>query len=142
MEQLVATGGSQYAYVGITTEDLTPTLARAVRLPGAHAARSIDTVRPGTPGARAGLRGGTREVDVQRRHFPTGGDVIVAIDGRPVRCADDVVRVVAERLTPGQAATFRSSVAASGCRCPCASASAASDPDAGRQKRATSTAEG
>ena len=36
----------------------------------------------------------------------TGGDVIVAIDGKPVRSADDVVRIVSFDLRPGAVATF------------------------------------
>jgi S1-C subfamily serine protease len=35
-----------------------------------------------------------------------GGDVVVAIGGEPVRSASDVVRIVGERLTPGQVARF------------------------------------
>jgi S1-C subfamily serine protease len=35
-----------------------------------------------------------------------GADVIVAIDGLPVRSADDVVRVVSTRLRPRTTATF------------------------------------
>ena len=38
--------------------------------------------------------------------FKKGGDVIVAIDGRPVQSADDLVRIVSERLEPGQQSTF------------------------------------
>ena len=35
-----------------------------------------------------------------------GGDAIVAIDGLPVRSAEDVVRIVTERLLPGETAAF------------------------------------
>jgi S1-C subfamily serine protease len=35
-----------------------------------------------------------------------GGDAIVAINGVPVRNAEDVVRIVAERLVPGETARF------------------------------------
>ena len=38
--------------------------------------------------------------------FKKGGDVIVGIDGRPVKSADDLVRIVSERLEPGQQSTF------------------------------------
>ena len=36
----------------------------------------------------------------------TGGDVIVEIDGTPVRGADDVVRIVSARLKPKDVAVF------------------------------------
>jgi S1-C subfamily serine protease len=35
-----------------------------------------------------------------------GGDAIVSIDGVPVRSGEDVVRIVAERLVPGERVPF------------------------------------
>jgi S1-C subfamily serine protease len=101
--QLLATGKVAYAYVGITTEDLTPGIARRFGYPVRYGA-VITSVRPGSPGARAGLRGGSRERDFNGVAFTYGGDVLVAIDGSPVRSANDVVRAVSERLRPGQVA--------------------------------------
>src|SRR5581483_1887167 len=105
MEQLLATGTVAYAYVGITTADLTPGLARRFGYPVRYGA-VITSVQPGSPGERARLRGGTEQRDFNGLAFTYGGDVIVAIDGRPVRSANDVVRTVAERLRPGQVSTF------------------------------------
>jgi S1-C subfamily serine protease len=103
--QLVAKGKVSYAYVGITTEDLTPSLARAL---GYHVERGalIVGVNNGSPAQSAGLHGSTREVDVLGRKVPTGGDVIVDIDGRPVHGADDVVRIVSFSLRPKDVAVF------------------------------------
>ena len=105
MEQLLAGGKVAYAYVGITTADLTPGLARRFGYPVRYGA-VITSVRPGSPGERAGLRGGSEQRDFNGLAFTYGGDVLVAIDGRPVRSANDVVRTVAERLRPGQVSTF------------------------------------
>ena len=105
MTQLIETGRVAYAYVGITTDDLTPTLARRFGYAVRYGA-VVTSVRAGTPADRAGLRGGTHEVDFNGETFTTGGDVVVAITGRPVRNADDLVRVVAEELRPGQRADF------------------------------------
>jgi len=61
LQQLRATGTVQYAYVGITTENLTPSIARAF----GYAARQgalIDVVNPGSAGAKAGLHGSDRDV--------------------------------------------------------------------------------
>ncbi|HZO63065.1 MAG TPA: trypsin-like peptidase domain-containing protein [Gaiellaceae bacterium] len=101
MEQLVATGKVAYAYVGVTSEDLTPGIARQFGYPVRYGA-VITSVRPGSPGAKAGLRGGSEERDFNGSAFTYGGDVVVAIGGRPVRSAADVVRAVTERLRPGQ----------------------------------------
>jgi S1-C subfamily serine protease len=105
MEQLLATGKVAYAYVGITTADLTPGLARRFGYPVRYGA-VITSVQPGSPGERAGLRGGTEQRDFNGLGVTYGGDVLVAIDGRPVRNANDVVRAVAERFSPGQVSTF------------------------------------
>jgi 2-alkenal reductase len=104
--QLVAKGKVSYAYVGITTEDMTPSLARAVGYGVDHGALIID-VNDGSPALAARLRGGTREVDVLGiQDLKVGGDVIVAIDGQPVESADDVVRIVSFTLRPNDVAVF------------------------------------
>jgi S1-C subfamily serine protease len=105
MEQLLATGKVSYAYVGITSEDLTPGIARRFGYPVKYGA-VITSVRPGSPGARAGLRGGTDERDFNGVSFTYGGDVLVAVDDSPVRSANDVVRAVSEQLRPGQESIF------------------------------------
>ena len=105
MAQLIATGHVSYAYVGVLTEDLTPSIARRFGYPVTHGA-VITSVVPHTPAAKAGLRGGDKRETVFAQQFTRGGDVIVAIDGTPVASAEDVVRTVTERLSPGQRATF------------------------------------
>jgi S1-C subfamily serine protease len=104
--QLVTTGRVRYAYVGITTEDLTPALANALGYSVKQGAL-IEGVHAKSPGAAAGLHGSSKPTDVLGyTGLKTGGDVIVAIDGKPVRSADDVVRIVSYGLRPGQVATF------------------------------------
>jgi S1-C subfamily serine protease len=101
MQELVATGKVAYAYVGITSEDLTPGIARRYGYPVRYGA-VITSVRPGSPGLRAGLRGGSEQRDFNGSAFTYGGDVVVSIGGNPVRNAGDIVRAVTERLRPGQ----------------------------------------
>jgi 2-alkenal reductase len=105
MQQLLTSGKVAYAYVGITTEDLTPGIARQFHVPVRYGA-VITSVQPGSPGDRAGLRGGAEDRDYNGETFTLGGDVVVAIDGKPVRSSTDVLRVVAEQLRPGTASTF------------------------------------
>jgi 2-alkenal reductase len=103
--QLIAKGEVTYAYVGITTESLTPSLARALGYKVDHGALIV-TVKGGSPADAAGLRGGTREANVLGRTVSAGGDVIVAIDGKPVNGADDVVRFVSFSLRPKDVAVL------------------------------------
>jgi len=104
--QLIAKGRVTYAYVGITTDDMTPALARALGYQVDHGALIVE-VKPNAPGDAAGLRGGDRQVDVLGiRDQSTGGDVIVEIDGQPIRRADDVVRIVSFSLKPNDVSVF------------------------------------
>jgi len=100
MGQLIATGRVVYAFLGVTTEDLTPTLARHLGYSVGRGAM-VGEVRDGSPADRAGVHGGSDEQSFNGLDVTAGGDVIVAVDGRPVRSADQVVRAVGSRL-PGQ----------------------------------------
>ena len=100
MAQLIATGQVVYAFLGVTTEDLTPTLARHLGYSVSRGAM-VGEVRNGSPADHAGLRGGSDEQTFNGLDVTSGGDVIVAVDGRPVRSADQVVRDVSSRL-PGE----------------------------------------
>ena len=104
LDQLLQSGKVAYAYVGVTTQDVTPGLAKKFGLDSPHGAL-IAKVEPGTPAARAGLHGGTHTVDYNGREVSLGGDVIVDIDGMHVDGADDVSRAVA-KLAAGQQVTF------------------------------------
>jgi S1-C subfamily serine protease len=105
--QLIAHGRVAYAYVGVKTEDLTPAIARALGLNVDHGAVVVDVIHdPPSPASRAGLREGSGNVNVLGIDVPRGADVIVGINGRPVRDADDVVRLVSGQLKPGDVATF------------------------------------
>jgi 2-alkenal reductase len=105
MRQLLTQGEVKYAYVGITTDDLTPALARFLHVPVSTGAL-ITCVKPDSPGDRAGLHAGTKRLSFEGAQVTGGGDVILSIDGRAVRSGSDVVRLVGQRLDPGQKATF------------------------------------
>ena len=106
MVQLIATGHVLYPYVGVKTQDLTPSAARHFGF-GVLRGAVIVEVTPGSPARRAGLRAATsRQFFDGDPAVPVDGDVIVAIDGERVQDADDVLRIVSERLAAGERATF------------------------------------
>ncbi|MBA3718006.1 MAG: trypsin-like peptidase domain-containing protein, partial [Actinobacteria bacterium] len=105
MRELLADGKVRYAYVGITTDDLTPALARFLEVPVSTGAL-VTCVNPGSPGERAGLHGGTQHLSYEGAQVTGGGDVILTIDGNAVRSGSDVVRAVGQGLEPGQKAVF------------------------------------
>ena len=104
LRQLLTKGRSTYAYAGVQTEDLTPSLARHLHLAVQHGAL-VDRVAPGGPADRAGLRGGTTQESFLGETITRGGDVITAVDGTPVSDADALVRIVTS-LQPGAVARF------------------------------------
>jgi 2-alkenal reductase len=101
MEQLVSTGRVAYAYVGVATQDVTPTMARRFGF-AAERGALIQTVVEDAPAARAGLRASTQERVFNGIRISTGGDLIVGFAGEKVEQAADIARIVTERLRPGQ----------------------------------------
>jgi S1-C subfamily serine protease len=105
MGELIRHGHVSYAYVGITTDDLTPVVAQHFHYASNFGAL-IACVKPGSPGAVAGLRGGSHRQLFQGNVVTAGGDLIVAIDGHTVHNGSDVVNLVGNRLNPGQKTVF------------------------------------
>lgn len=105
LDQLERTGRVAYAYIGIDTQDVTPGIAKRLGLEVERGAL-IAEVNPDTPASRAGLRGGSRTELVNGVRVTVGGDVILRIGDRPVRSSEDVSRIVAGDLLPGQTVRF------------------------------------
>ena len=105
LRQLLADGSVHYAYVGIQSESLVPSVARRFHFAVQRGA-IVSGILPKSPAQGADFRPATRHLDFTGHTVSTNGDVIVAINGIPVRAAEDVVRVVSEHLVPGQLATF------------------------------------
>ncbi|HWL32533.1 MAG TPA: trypsin-like peptidase domain-containing protein [Gaiellaceae bacterium] len=101
MEQLISTGKVAYAYVGVTTQDVTPAISRRYGL-GAPRGALIQGVVADAPAARAGLHGSANQEVFNGVPINIGGDLIVAFAGRKVERAADIARIVTDSLRPGQ----------------------------------------
>lgn len=73
-DQIVAHGRVEHARLGVTVQDLSAPLAASFGLPAPDGAL-VSSVAPGSAAAKAGLK---------------AGDVVTAIDGRPVQVAGDL----------------------------------------------------
>jgi S1-C subfamily serine protease len=105
LAQLREDGTVEYAFVGVTSQDLYPQLARRLGFGVGRGALVVD-VEEGGPADEAGIEAGRDEVDFQgQRGIPKGGDVVVGIDGRPVEGSSEVAEAVAARR-PGERVTF------------------------------------
>ena len=60
----------------------------------------IDAVEEG-PAATGGLQGSDDTVEVDGFEYSTGGDVVIAVDGTPVREMEDLVVHLIEKTRPG-----------------------------------------
>ena len=107
LADLLAHGRVAYAYAGLQTQDMTPSLAQHLHLHRSPRCADQRTSRPGGRRRRPGLRGGSGQTQFEGEQFVTGGDVIVSVDGMPVQDADSLVRIVTSKLRPGRTASLR-----------------------------------
>jgi len=77
--------------LGISTFDLTPSLAEDMGLPKNYKGAVAYTVIPGSPAYKAGIRGTTLDVD-KNGYLVRKGDVIISIDGHKVNGAGDILK--------------------------------------------------
>ena len=101
MEQLIERGKVSYAYIGVSTSDVTPSVARRFDL-AAQRGALIQSVVDGGPADAAGLHGGNDVKAFNGISISLGGDLIVSFAGEPVERAADVAAIVTNRLRPGQ----------------------------------------
>jgi S1-C subfamily serine protease len=104
LDQLKGGGEVDYAYLGVSSETVYPQLAEHLNLDSDHGALISDVVN-GSPADQAGLRGGNEETTFQLQHVKTGGDVVLAVDGKPVFQNNDLSELIAQHK-PGDTVTL------------------------------------
>lgn len=98
---LIANGTYEHPWIGISGIDVTPQIADAMDLENATGFMVV-TVREDSPASRAGLRGAQRNATVRGNQVGVGGDVIVGVDGQPVRQLDDLLGFLATDAGVGE----------------------------------------
>lgn len=99
--QIVEYGRAVYPWLGIKSSmDIDPRVAELMGLPSLNGLL-IQEIAPGSPAAKAGLRGGTqlafyggRQIVVHGRPLVLGGDIILSIDDQPTPTLDDLQNVL------------------------------------------------
>jgi 2-alkenal reductase len=112
--QLIARGRAEYSWLGIQSISAESTgvnsismasLAERFNLPVNYGAL-ITGVLPNSPAAAAGLQGGTRAVNVRGIEVRLGGDIIVAVNGVPMRDFDALIGYLVANTSPGDTVTL------------------------------------
>jgi S1-C subfamily serine protease len=93
VEQIEKNGKVQHAYIGISGGDITPALAKALKLP-AEKGVLVNEVVKGSPADEAGLEGGDTEATIEGAPVRLGGDIITEVEGKPVSSMEEVVDAV------------------------------------------------
>lgn len=96
---LVETGEYRHAYMGVTLSGVTPSIARANDLREARGV-IIDDVLPGGPSDGV-LQGSDDTTVVDGLRVPVGGDVVVAMDDRPIPGDQALSTFLALETSPG-----------------------------------------
>jgi S1-C subfamily serine protease len=103
---LIAGGRYPHPWLGIQGFDITPDLAAQFRRAGldwpADRGVLVVAVYRGGPAVQAGIRGGTQRVRVGNLILAIGGDVIVGVDGTPIKDQRDLTLYLEENMRVGQ----------------------------------------
>jgi S1-C subfamily serine protease len=103
-EDLITKGRVSRATLGAEGRAIWPGLADALGL-SVKQGILIERVEPGGPAAQAGLRGGDRIVLAGLQQLRIGGDIVVAINGKPVTSQTDL-NLLLNREWPGETVTL------------------------------------
>jgi S1-C subfamily serine protease len=98
--ELISYGQYRHTWLGVEGRTLSPEMVSAMDLPVENGVLISNAV-PGGPASQAGLRGGSREVNVSGIPMSAGGDIIVAIDGVTVKRFEDLVNYLASYTSVG-----------------------------------------
>jgi S1-C subfamily serine protease len=99
--QLIAEGRYAHPQLGIRGVAITPILVRELGLPVETGVLVSEVISNG-PAEKAGLRGGSREVQIRGRPVLAGGDIIVRVDDRDIVKFEDLLSYLVMETEVGQ----------------------------------------
>jgi S1-C subfamily serine protease len=90
VEQIEKNGKVEHAFIGISGSDITPALAKALKLPVEQGVLVNEVVK-GSPADQAGLEAGNTEATIEGAQVNLGGDIITEVNGNKVNSMEEVV---------------------------------------------------
>jgi S1-C subfamily serine protease len=95
---LIQKGSYAHPWLGISGGNITPDLAQSADLPRNFKGVVVGSVQPGSPADKASLRGVSQDIMNLNTHI---GDIIIAIDGHPVKRIDDIINHIEAHKSVG-----------------------------------------
>jgi len=103
--QATAGAAQGKAWLGIVGVTVTPEIAEAMGLSSDQQGVLVQEVQQNSPADEAGIRGSYKPVVVGEERLLVGGDVITALDGKPITTVEELTAFV-RRCEPGQQITL------------------------------------
>jgi S1-C subfamily serine protease len=92
---LIENGSYQWPWLGVSGMSVNPTIAEANQLESERGAYILQVVQ-GSPADQAGLQGVSEDLGGEQGFVvPTGGDVIVEVDGEAIESYDELLTLIA-----------------------------------------------
>ena len=96
----------EYPYIGITGMDLNSNLKNALEIDlNVNGVMVVDVVK-GSPADLGGLSGYTGTVSDNNNSYPSGGDILTAINTTPIKSMGDLLTILFSDHSPGDSITF------------------------------------
>ena len=106
LPQLIESGEPARPWHGLYGQMVTPTILGLLGIPPSNGSFTtgflVETVEPGSAADKAGIQGGFLPVTLGMQEMLLGGDIIVSVDGQPIRSLEDAMSAVSS-LEIGQA---------------------------------------
>ena len=94
--ELIAKGYVTYPWIGASIQSLIPEVANYLKLKVERGAMIAEVVKGG-PADKAGLKGGSRRIEVGNTIVIVGGDVVVKADQSDIKTNDELIRHIREK---------------------------------------------
>ena len=104
---IIEEGRFDHAYLGISGTDLLPEIRELMDFDNTIKGALVTHITEGGPADTAGLRGGSREANIDGFVVSIGGDVIIGVEGMTVRGFYDLVVVLERGYRPGDIVTLK-----------------------------------
>ena len=103
---LIEDGKYEHSWLGISGQDVHSALLESMDLPTDSRGAHVIAVQEGSPADKAGLRGSDGAGTSDGVEYPSGGDIIVGVDGEPMTGMTDLIFYLSDSTRPGDSVTL------------------------------------